>query len=113
MAVTITTTTVSDIESKKAISGGTVSGSTDEEGEYLPLVDHVLKNKFKLYNRSRQRITSSVKNKGTLKPFQLFTDSKQSDKPFVLGNIVYRPITDMYEVELFEYDNTTNINLVP
>jgi hypothetical protein len=110
MAITITTTAASEVLSKTAISGGTISGDT---GEYLPLVDRLLKNKFQLYNRSRQKITSDVFRKLSLQPLQLFTDSKQSDKPFVLGNISYKPMSDIYTVELFEYDNTTDINLVP
>ena len=109
----ITTTPATSIESFSAISGGSIP---NDPGEYLPIVDYILKNKFQLYNRSRQKITGQAKGTTRLRPFQLFADSKQetsgTDKPFVLGGFRYNLCRDMYEVELFEYDNTTDINLV-
>jgi hypothetical protein len=109
----ITTTTVTGIESFSAISGGTIP---NDPKEFLPIVDRILKNKFQLYNRSRQKITSAVQSTTPLRPFQLFADSKQEtsgvDKPFVMGGFRYNLCRDIFEVELFEYDNTTDINLV-
>lgn len=105
----ITTTAASLIESFSATSGGTIPNNP---GEYLPIVDRILKNKFQLYNRSRQKVTSAVQSTTPFRPFQLFEDSKQSDKPFVMGGFRYNLCRDMFEVELFEYDNTTQINLV-
>lgn len=105
----VTTLAITEILSKQAVSGGTISGDT---GEYMPLTDIILKNKYQLYNRSRQKISSEVKNLNPMKPFQMFTDSKQGNKMFVLGGFRYKPCSDVYGIELFEYDNTTVINQV-
>lgn len=105
----VVTTVVTDILSKQAKSGGTIS---NDHKEYLPLVDRVLKNKFQLYNRSRQKITADIKCLTMPKPFQMFTDSKQDDKKFVVGGFRYKPCSDTCNIELFEYDNTTIINQV-
>lgn len=109
MAITVTTTTVSVILSKQATSGGTITGSI---GDFVPLVDRLIRNKWQLYNRSRQKVSSDVRSLIPLKPLQMFTDSKQSNKPFVLGGFQYKPMSDTYTVELFEYDNTTDVTLI-
>lgn len=104
----IVTTAITGILSHQANSGGTISGDT---GEYMPLVDRILKNKFQLYNRSCQKLTSDIKSKTGLKPLQMFIDSKQDNKKFVLGGFSYKPCSDVITVNLFEYDNTSEINL--
>jgi hypothetical protein len=75
------------------------------------LVDYVLIDKFRMGDVSRQSISASIKNPALLKPFTMFTDSKQNDKKFLLTNIVHDVTKDEYEIVLSEYDNTTAINL--
>lgn len=106
--MSITTTVVSGITENTSQTGGviTVSG-----GDYFPITDRLLMNRFQLYKASLQRITANVKSKTGLKPLQLFVDSNQSNKQFLLTSFRYRPASDMYSVELNEYDNTTEITL--
>jgi len=105
----ITTTIISGVLSTQATSGGTITG----DATFVPLVDIILKNKFKLYNRSRQKVTATIKSKNKIKPFQLFEDAMQPDGTvrFVMGGIRYCLTNDSYTVELFEYDNTTDVTL--
>lgn len=105
----VTTNPITQIMSKRVTCGGIIIGDTKE---YIPLVDWLLINKLQLTNKSRQKITSSVFSKQRLKPFQMFIDSKQNNKPFILGGFQYSPMENSYEIQLYEYDNTTNINLL-
>lgn len=111
MAIVITTKEVTGILSKQATSGAIITASLVETDTFLPLTDRLIKNKFQLYNRSRQKIVSNIKSETHLTPFQMFTDSKQGGKKFVLGGFQYKPCSDMYSIELYEYDNTTIINI--
>jgi len=104
----IITKEVTDILSTKATSGGIIYNIG---GDFVPLVDRLLKNKFQLYHRSRQKITSTIFCTTKLKPFQLFQDSKQANKPFVVGGFKYSPLTNQYDIDLYEYDNTTDVTL--
>jgi len=88
------------------------TGWTTDDITVLTLIERLIKNKFQLYNKCRQKITSDIFQIDLLKPLQLFTDSKQSDKPFVLMGYSYFPGSDRYKINLYEYDNTTSINIV-
>ena len=107
--MSITTNSPTNILSKQVTSGGIITGDT---GEYLPLVDRLIRNKFQLFNRSRQKVTSNLYSKTPIKPFQMFTDDKQAGKQFVIGGYQYNPCTDVYTIELVEYDNTTPVNII-
>lgn len=109
LVVTIVPTNITETT---AICGGTITADSEVVTDYYPIVDRLIKNKFQLYNRSRQKIVSTIHNPIPLKPFQMFTDREQSAKPFVLCAYRYKPDSDEYEVELFEYDNTSVIDLV-
>lgn len=85
---------------------------TSDEVTYNSLIDRLLKNKFQLFNSCRQQISGDIQNIDRLKPLQMFRDSKQSDKPFVLMSFIYYLCEDKYHVNLFEYNNTTAINLI-
>jgi hypothetical protein len=85
---------------------------TDDGSTTYTLVERLMKNKFQLFNTSRQVLSSDVQYIGRLRPLQLFTDSKQSNKPFVLMAYSYFPMSDKYSVKLYEYDNTTEINFI-
>ena len=76
------------------------------------LVTRLIRNKFQLFNRSRQSITAKLKNSTFLKPLSLFTDGNQAGKKFILTAYNYRPDRDEYDIELAEYDNTETINFI-
>lgn len=105
----ITTATVSSITNEEAFSGGTITGTP---GDYLSLMDWMLVNKFRLYKASQQIITATIYSTIPLRPFMLFQDDKQSNKKFILVGYRYLIETDMYEIQLYEYDNTTTVNLI-
>jgi hypothetical protein len=85
---------------------------TDDGVNYFSLVDRLLKEQFRLFNSNRQVLVGDVIYAGRLQPCQLFIDSKQSNKPFVLMGFSYFPMSDKYTVSLYEYDNTTAVNLI-
>lgn len=100
---------VTDIKPTSALAGGEVTGST---GVFVPLTDVLMREKFQYANSSRQKITSTCLPNTILAPCQLFIDSKQPEKKFILTGYRYDVLADDYEVEITEYDNTTPINLV-
>jgi len=108
MAITVTTTAISNIEMTSAMSGGTVTG---DPGTFIPLVDILMKSKFQYSNVSRQKITSAIRTSAILKPFQMYHDAKQADKPFILFPTRMSVLDDTYEIELAEYNNSDTINL--
>jgi len=78
----------------------------------LPLVENLLQSKFRLYNVARQKLSISYRSREIFKPLQIWEDDKQSDKPFVLASDTYLPEQDRHDVELWEYDGSTEINLL-
>lgn len=108
----VTTTTATDIRTSSAFSGGNVIADSMDIGDYAPIVDHLMKQKFELYNQVRQRLTADVKRTTPLKPFTMFTNSKQADKPFLSIGYSWDVMNDAYSIQLNEYDNETLINLV-
>ena len=77
----------------------------------LPLSDWILIDKFRVYNQSRQKITAINYISTILKPFSLYTDSKQSDKKFVLMGLRHSLAEGEQEMDFREYDNDTVVNL--
>lgn len=108
----VTTTTATDIRTTSAFSGGEVIAESGDVGDYAPIVDHLMQQKFKLYNQVRQEFSADVKRTTPLKPFTMFTNSKQSDKPFFSIGYSWNVMDDLYSVQLNEYDKDTVINLV-
>ena len=109
----VTTTTATEIRLASAITGGTVTKEeTDVVGDYIPIVDHLMKQKFQLNNKTRQKLTADVKRTTPLKPFTMLTNGKQSSKPFLSIGYSWNVCNDLYAIELTEYDNVTEINLV-
>ena len=111
--MSITTNNIISITETSAVSGGTITGISQE---MYPITHRLLINKFQLYKASNQKIASSVKPGLELKPFMLFEDSKQSEsgvsKKFVLTGFAFRPISNLYDdVQVNEYDNTTDMTL--
>ena len=113
MSVTVTTDTPSELDISSARCGGNITGTFS--ADYMPIVDRLMKNKFQLYNRTREKIASNVSVLEHFCPFALFEDEYQSDsgeyKQFVMGSFTWHPITEVLSVELVEYDNTTEVNL--
>jgi len=87
-------------------------------GEGLDLAEMKIKDKFRLYNISRQMITADLQNTFLYKPFSRFTDSNQADSSggeglhLVLVGVGYEPQQDLCAVTLSEYDNEEDINLI-
>ena len=80
--------------------------------EPLALIDIFFIEKFRMYNASKQQIISPVVQSALLHPFALYTNSKQSSKPFILAGYSVKPSQDTWEVTLLEYDNSTEVNLI-
>lgn len=108
----IATVTPFAITGTSAKSGGTISGVVEN---YFPIVNRLLMNKFQLQKTSCQKFTGSVRSLNSMKPFQMFQEEKQGEKKFLLTGFTFHPMSDEYEVQLNEYDNTTEItlNIVP
>lgn len=104
----VTTNPVTSIAATVAVSGGEVTGDT---GEYIPLTDILMRNKFKLYNRTRQSITGDCKRSIPLRPGAMVQDNRRDNEPFIIMGYSFRPMTDSYTVTLQEYDNTTPVTL--
>jgi hypothetical protein len=88
-------------------------------GESLDLAEMKIKDKFRLYNVSRQKLTSSIQaNEEVYQPLSLFEDGNQQDSTgtgppeFVLVGWSYRVQSDIMDIILGEYDNKEQINLI-
>jgi hypothetical protein len=89
-------------------------------GEMLELAEMKIKDKFRLYNVSRQKITTSIRaNEEFYRPLSLFDDSNQDNSTggtgppqFVLVGYTYEPQEDRMDIILSEYDNEETINLI-
>lgn len=91
--------------------------STSDES--LSLAEMKMKNKFRLYNKSRQKIESRIRaNEEFYRPLSLFEDSNQQDSsgdktPYlILTGYEYKPEKDEMKIILCEYDNIEDVNLV-
>lgn len=105
----ISTNDVTEVTSNSALCGGTITGDLEE---YIPIIDRLIKNKFQLFSRTRQIIVSDIENHTfDLKPMKLFEDLKQNKK-FVLTSMSFDFCTDQVSIELNEYDNESEIDLI-
>jgi len=85
---------------------------TRGESAALPLSENLLQSKFRLYNVARQKLSIGYRTTDLLRPLRIWEDDKQSNKQFVLASDTHLPEQDRHNVELWEYDNTTDINLI-
>jgi hypothetical protein len=83
----------------------------DTEGVYLSIKDRLLKEKYRLYNKSRQSIKATIDCSTYLKPFSMWYDSNQSGKTFVLTSYSYYPTKNMADCVWSEYDENETVNL--
>lgn len=93
-----------------------VDAHTDTS-EQLSLAEIRIKDKFRLYNVNRQKITADLLNTYNWRPFQRFWDSNQGDssadyKRFIVTESTYQPDQDVCETTMVEYDVDEQINLV-
>jgi len=105
---------VANINYVNGILGGASLGTrtslwTGQESTPFSLMYLLLIDKFRMHNVSRQRISADVFDVLTLELFDLFQDSKQSNKKFVLTGYSYSPLEDEYELDLYEFDTDTVI----
>ncbi len=91
-------------------------GSSAED---LQLAEMRIKSKFRIYNKSRQKITSKIRaDEEFYRPLSLFNDSNQEDSsgdhtPYlVLVGYEYEVQGDEMNIILSEYDNQEDINLI-
>lgn len=104
----VTTNTVSEIADVSALCGGEIAGATLD---YVPLTEHLIRNKFRLFNKTRQHLAADIHTVEQFRPTQMFIDSKQGINLMLMG-YVFKPCSDTYSANLFEYDNTLDINLI-
>lgn len=91
-----------------------------DSADVISLAEMKIKDKFRLYNVSRQKITSWIKtNANFYRPLSLFEDTNQpvdssggDGKHFVLVGYTYEPQSDHMNITLSEYDNEEDINLI-
>ena len=82
------------------------SKTTDES---LPA--KLIRNKAKLFQKSRQTISSTIITNQYLKPLSAWYDSNQPTKKFVLVDYQFIPTRKEYTCRWNEYDNDTSINI--
>lgn len=105
----ITKAVTEDITQHTALSGGEVTGGSEVNNK---LSDILLKSQFQFHSQSRTMIKATIRYDGTLKLFQRFYDSEDGNKLYVLTSFRRDMTRSIYEIELTEYDNTTDINLI-
>jgi len=85
------------------------------DGMTLDVLENwIMKSKYKLYRIARQKIVMDV-HSSTLPIIKLLSgwiDSKQSNKEFIQLSTIYKPQSDIQTIELYEYDDTEEINLI-
>jgi len=98
----------------KTSTWGFLTETWGRDSEFLPLSENLLQSKFRLYNVARQKLKISYNSTDVndYQPMLLWEDDKQSDKLFALCSDIHYPETDTHVVGLWEYDNTTPINLI-
>lgn len=76
-----------------------------------PLAEWLIYSKFQLYNRNRKKITANVRTSRFLRPFELFYDSADSNRKYILTTYDYTPEQGVYKAEFLEYDNEEIVTL--
>lgn len=77
-----------------------------------PLINLFFAEKFRMYNATKQKLTSPVVQTTLLRPFSLYTESRQGGKKYVLSNYFLAPSEDRWDVTLLEYDNETEVEII-
>jgi hypothetical protein len=76
------------------------------------VIRRLIRQKMQLYRISRQVITASIRSWTFYRPLQMFTDSNQAGKKYLLTDYSFKPDRDEATVEFSEYDNTETINFI-
>lgn len=97
-------------------TGTTFSNRTDSWGYSGSFTDTLprllLASKFRLYNIARQRMKIDYFTNTFFRPLCMWQDNKQSNKQLVMLGDTYKPESRIHTVELYEFDDTTEINLI-
>lgn len=83
----------------------------DDASVYMKLTDRLIKNKFQLYNKSRQSISATIDCSSFLKPLSFWYDSNQPNKKFLLTGYAFYPTMNRYDATWNEYDDYTDVSL--
>lgn len=84
----------------------------DTSTRNLSLVEWLIHDKFRLFNRNRRTIKANIIYPKFLKPFQIFNDDQIDDGiKYVLGSHTFYPQNDSFDIDLLEYDNTETMSL--
>lgn len=111
---------LSDVESQNYKSGILIGTNldtrtaqwTNDGVNFYTIAEKDLQNLFRLYHQTQQKITARIhETTQQLRPFTLLQDSKQSNKKFLLIGINFFPTKDVYNLEFFEFDADSTINL--
>jgi len=85
---------------------------TDKNDVSKKLQHHLIISKYKLFNKTRKVLKGKIIDKvNLLKPFNFFKNSDDGNV-YILGSYTFYPLLQEYDVELLEYDNTTDVNLI-
>jgi hypothetical protein len=84
---------------------------TSDGANYHSIANRLLRNKFQLFNKTRQQLSGTISRAGILFPLKMFTDGHQTGKQFLLMSYTYNLETNDAIVQLYEYDNTTEVTL--
>lgn len=79
----------------------------------VSIAQQLLRSRFRIYNVARQRIRMRYNTAEYFMPFHNFYDYKQigSHDYFMVCSDIYAPELDVHEVELWEWDIATEVNL--
>jgi hypothetical protein len=83
----------------------------DDTSTYHTLIDKLMISKWKLYEKTRQSISSAIRTTEYLKPLSAWYDSKQPNKKYVLVEYNFLPTRNEYSCVWNEFNNDTSVNL--
>lgn len=83
----------------------------DDTSTYHSLAEKLMVGKWKLYEKSRQTLCSTIYTTDYLKPLSAWYDSYQPTKNFVLVGYSFTPTKNQYDCVWNEFQNDTSVNL--
>ena len=83
----------------------------DDTSTYHTIAEKLMIGKWKLYQKTRQSISSTIKTTNFLKPLSSWYDPYQPTKKYVLAGYSFTPTRNEYDCIWNEFDNDTSVNL--
>lgn len=83
----------------------------DDSSTYHAIEEKLMVSKWKLYQQTRQQITSTIKTINFLKPLSMWYDSYQPTKKYVLVGYNFIPTKNEYDCVWNEFGTDTSVNL--